>query len=78
MPTRCRSSPLDSPGSPALDDALLQVAEDRCRLALVNWSTSAAFYPYDGGADLYFPTTAARDKARTVLQAWIPDNPQGL
>jgi hypothetical protein len=46
-----------------LDGPLIEVAFDRLRLMLLNWRTGAVFAPYDGGADLFWASTADRDAA---------------
>ncbi len=61
-----------------LDAALSEVAEDRLRLILVNWATGAAYAPYDGGADLFWPTEVARDIARSRFSAWLSSHENGL
>lgn len=62
----------------AMDDALLAVADDKLWLALLNWETGAAYTPYDGGADLFWPSTEARDQARERFSAWLSQDPSGL
>jgi len=61
-----------------LDDALLQVAEDHTRLMVVNAVTGATYAPYDGGADLFWPTRADRDAASARFAAWHPPGPLHL
>jgi hypothetical protein len=62
----------------ALNARLLDVAADRLRLMLVNWDTGAAYAPYDGGADLFWPSAAERDLAEERFRAWLSAHPSGL
>lgn len=61
-----------------LDGPLLAVANDQLRLLLLNWSTGAAYAPYDGGADLFWPSRAERERARTRFANWLSSDPSGL
>ena len=61
-----------------LDVPLRAVADDHLRLMVLNWDTGAAYAPYDGGADLFWPTTAARDRARQEFLPWLSSDPSGL
>jgi len=40
--------------------------------------TGAVYAPYDGGADLFFPSTWERDLARDRYRAWLSRDPGGL
>ena len=61
-----------------LDHWLREVADDRLRLMLLNWDTGAAYAPYDGGADLFWPTEAQRHTARDAFSSWRSSDPSGL
>lgn len=61
-----------------LDELLLGVANDRLRLILLAWDTGAAFIPYDGGVDLFFPSPDERERIRPALTDWLSRHPEGL
>lgn len=61
-----------------LDHWLREVADDRLRLMLLNWDTGAAYAPYDGGADLFWPSETLRDRARDAFSSWRSSDPSGL
>ena len=58
--------------------ALLEVAEDRLRFLLMSAATGAVWAPYDGGADLIFPSEWERDIAALQFGAWKSSRPDGL
>lgn len=62
----------------AMDELLLHVADDRIRLLLLNWDTGAVYAPYDGGADLFWPTPAECRIARQRFGAWLSPRVDGL
>ena len=38
---------------------------------LLNWESGAAYAPYDGGADLFWPPEAEREVARARFCDWL-------
>jgi hypothetical protein len=62
----------------AFDALLLDVADDRLRLLLLNWTNGAVYAPYDGGADLIWSTETERDAARARYAAWLSREDTGL
>jgi hypothetical protein len=62
----------------AFDELMLDVAEDRLRFLLVNWNSGAVYAPYDGGADLIWPTETERDAARARYASWLSLEESGL
>ena len=66
-----------SPG--VLDPLIRQVADDQGPQLLVASENARYVYaPYDGGADLFFPSAAERDRARERYAAWLSREPSGL
>lgn len=61
-----------------LDAPLRAVANDQLRLMLLNWDTGAAYAPYDGGADLFWPSEHERDGAREHFKRWLSPDASGL
>jgi hypothetical protein len=63
----------------AFDDVLRWRASDETGpIMFVARETGRAYAPYDGGADLFFPSSAERDEARRRYRAWLSRNPSGL
>jgi hypothetical protein len=60
------------------DLLLLEVAQDKLQALWVATDSGAVFAPYDGGADLIYPTGWQRDAARERHQAWLSAHPEGL
>lgn len=60
------------------DPILLEVARDKLRALWVAIDSGAVFAPYDGGADLFYPTEWQRDAAHGRHQAWLSTHPEGL
>ncbi|GLQ88864.1 hypothetical protein GCM10007898_24350 [Dyella flagellata] len=61
------------------DSLLRAVADDRTgRVMIFNPARRAAFAPYDGGADLFFPTEFDVSVARNKFGAWLSPHPDGL
>jgi hypothetical protein len=54
------------------------VADDRVAGLLVSLATGAVYAPYDGGADLFFPTSWERDLARERYANWLSSREDGL
>jgi hypothetical protein len=61
-----------------LDGPMENVADDQLRFMLLNWDTGSAYAPYDGGADLFWPTELERDRARIEFGEWLSPDPSGL
>jgi hypothetical protein len=62
-----------------LDDLLAAVAEDRTGPVLfANTQRRCIYAPYDGGADLFFPSTDTAALARNRLHSWLSDREDGL
>jgi len=62
----------------AFDIFIAAVAQDRVRGLFAALETSAVYAPYDGGADLIFPTTWERDLARERYEGWLSSRQDGL
>lgn len=62
----------------AIDELLLEVAEDRLALLLLNWNSGAVYAPYDGGADLIWATETERNAARARYASWLSQGETGL
>jgi hypothetical protein len=60
------------------DSLLLAVAQDRLQALWVARDSGAVFAPYDGGADLIYPTEWQRDAARARYEPWLSAHPEGL
>lgn len=58
--------------------ALLEVAYDRLHFLVMHAATGAVFAPYDGGADLIFPSEWERDRAAIQFSAWRSSRADGL
>jgi hypothetical protein len=66
--------------APGALDALLElVAEDVvANVLVVEPRTGAVYHPYDGGADIFLPTTSERDALRERYREWVSNRPDGL
>jgi hypothetical protein len=60
------------------DAFIAAVADDRVRGLFVALETGAVYAPYDGGADLIFPTSWQRDLARDRYEGWLSSRHDGL
>jgi len=54
------------------------VARDRISGIVVELDHGQVYAPYDGGADLFFASTVARDAARSRFQSWLSPRGDGL
>ena len=54
------------------------VADDKVRGLIVELDRGGVYAPYDGGADLFYPTEVERDAARTCFALWLSPLPEGL
>lgn len=65
---------------PGIADPLLRrVADDAARDVLfVRVERTTLYMPYDGGGDVIFTSTAARDVMRHRYAAWLSAHPSGL
>lgn len=74
----CFSVPIAIFGSmsaltPAQFESLVSlVAEDRCRAIVADLESCRIYAPYDGGADLFYPTEVDRDAAAIRFESWLP------
>ena len=65
--------------SGAFDSLLRRIANDE--VSYVMWmdeQTGSLFAPYDGGVDVFLPTTAARDALKERHSAWLSIHPSGM
>jgi hypothetical protein len=63
----------------AFNDLIVASSEDQTGpLLFANLSTGAAYAPYDGGADLFFPSPAAVGEARSRFSRWLSARGDGL
>jgi len=60
------------------DALLLAIAQDQLQALWIATDSGAVFAPYDGGADLIYPTALRRDAARLRYKAWLSAHPEGL
>lgn len=60
------------------DGFLRASADDKVKGLIVELARGQAYSPYDGGADVFFVTTAERDAARQRYRHWLPENLDGL
>ncbi len=60
------------------DSALMRVAEDEIGILFFSSDSGRVYAPYDGGADLFFPTEEERDLARARYRDWLSGRPDGL
>lgn len=68
-----------SHGSGAFASLLRRIANDE--VSYVMWmdeQTGSLFAPYDGGIDVFLPTTAARDALKERHSAWLSIHPSGM
>jgi hypothetical protein len=62
-----------------LTNLMLDVAYGRTApLLFVALDSGRVYSPYDGGADLFFEHSEARDATRAELSAWVSRRPDGL
>ena len=54
------------------------VADNRVSGLFAALETGSVYAPYDGGADLFFPTGWERDLARERYDGWLSSRPDGL
>ena len=62
----------------AFDGFIAAVAAGQVSGLLAAFETGAVYAPYDGGADLFFPTTWERDRARERYGGWLSSRTDGL
>ena len=63
----------------SFDELILAAAEDRTGpLMFANTVNRSAYAPYDGGADLFFPTSVAVGVARRRFSEWLSKREDGL
>jgi hypothetical protein len=63
----------------AFNDLIVASSEDQTGpLLFANLSTGAAYAPYDGGADLFFPSSTAVSAARSRFSQWLSARGDGL
>ncbi|RZQ62722.1 DUF3885 domain-containing protein [Amycolatopsis suaedae] len=63
----------------ALDELLHAVADDETAgVMITSLSMDRIHHPYDGGADVLLPTTAARDALKARHPDWLSTHPGGL
>ncbi|CAN5370670.1 hypothetical protein BH09GEM1_BH09GEM1_30180 [soil metagenome] len=61
-----------------LDLPLRAVADDELRFMILNWDTGAVFAPYDGGADVLWPSESERNDACDKFREWLSPHASGL
>jgi hypothetical protein len=61
-----------------LDAVLTSIAEDEGRCVFTNSSVDWLFCPYDGGMDVFAPTTHDRDVLKARHTDWLSQRPDGL
>lgn len=64
--------------SGAFDAFVSAVADNQVCGLIAAVDTGAVYAPYDGGADLFFPSTWERDAARSRYRQWLSEHPEGL
>jgi hypothetical protein len=63
----------------SFNDLILAVADDRADHTLfANTRTGSIYAPYDGGADLFMPTSEAVAAAREQFRNWLSERDDGL
>jgi hypothetical protein len=62
----------------AWDEALRAAAMDEARFLMVELEHGRVYAPYDGGADLFLPTSRERDEHRARHAGWLSRLPSGL
>lgn len=63
----------------AFDALICAVAEEKTGpILFVNTATQSIYAPYDGGADLFFPSSAAVAAARAQFRSWLSAREDGL
>jgi hypothetical protein len=65
-------------GDSALDSLRGEVAQDQADIVITDAEMAWLYHPYDGGADVILPTTAARDQLSTCHASWLPAHSLGL
>ncbi|MFZ5478000.1 MAG: DUF3885 domain-containing protein [Myxococcota bacterium] len=62
-----------------LDEALLAVADEKLwNILLTPPDLGWIFYPYDGGADVFLPSRAARNRLSRRFRVWLSPREDGL
>lgn len=62
-----------------LDPLLRLISDDQVAdVMIVACHSGAVYHPYDGGADVITPSTAARDRLRQAHREWLSDHRGGL
>ena len=65
--------------SQAFDELILAAAEEKTGpILFANLATATAYAPYDGGADLFFPSANAVGIARDHFLEWLSKRADGL
>ncbi|MCD0245873.1 hypothetical protein JWH04_12760 [Xanthomonas melonis] len=63
----------------SFNEIILAAADDRTGpLLFANLQRGSAYAPYDGGADLFFPSTNAASSARARFRPWLSTREDGL
>ena len=61
-----------------LDGLLALVADDVIRFIVTDTDMTWIFAPYDGGTDVFLPTTSVRNEFRAQHQSWLSGRADGL
>lgn len=65
--------------SHAFDPLILAVADEKTGpILFANLVKASAYAPYDGGADLFFPSASAVKPARVYFTDWLSSRTDGL
>jgi hypothetical protein len=64
--------------SGAFDRFIAATAEDRVAGVILGLATGRVYAPYDGGADLLYESSAARESGRRRFAAWASPREDGL
>lgn len=65
--------------SGAFDELLLAVAQERVGpILFANIENRSIYAPYDGGADLFFPSSAAAELAKQHFAYWLSKREDGM
>jgi hypothetical protein len=63
----------------AFDKLICAVADDQTGpILFANTAAKSIYAPYDGGADLFFPSSAAVATARVQFRSWLSAREDGL
>jgi hypothetical protein len=66
--------------SPGIFDAILRLVADWhiADLMILGMNSAWVYHPYDGGADVILPSTAARDQLKAKFRPWCSKRADGL